>query len=703
MTAGVGDQRSNQGHWDDGKIVGTDVYQERSLARKKHVGGLSWVGTHCLHDSAVGSIIHYRPEINGLRALAVLPVILFHAGFETFRGGFVGVDVFFVISGYLITAIILKELQNGEFSLINFYERRARRILPALFLVIFICVPITWFLLLPPSLKSFSESLVAVSIFASNILFWRTSGYFDPASELKPLLHTWSLSVEEQFYILFPLFLLFISRMKRHFIAALFAIVLIISLGLAEKNVQIAQSAVFYLLPTRAWELLVGACLSCLIQDTGTAKVGRLNEIVGSGGVLLILISIFAFDRQTPFPHYALLPTLGTSMVLLCATRDNNVGKLLGNSLLVGIGLISYSAYLWHQPLLAFVKYRAAGELPDTPLLVFAIVLSFALAYLSWKYVEVPCRVRDNFSRRALFICSLGGSCFLLVLGLLGHFTSGHQWRYSHQQIEFLDHFDNRFPDWKYAKRENWYANYRIECDSYDISRAWAGNETRLKREIPPHCFTRDKGKWPNAILIWGDSHAQQFYFGLKEVLPSTWQILQIASSGCKPSLLFDAESTDYCDNSNRLAIQTIMEAKPEVVLVGQEKSHNAALMNQIADSLIRYGVKKVIFAGPSPHWKEGGLPVIVAFRLWNNVPLYTKVGLDQKVLIRDKAIKEQFVNANNVKYISLVDYFCGPDGCRVYLGSDVRQGITSYDYGHLTPVASLFFARDVLKDEILM
>ncbi|WP_062485723.1 acyltransferase family protein [Candidatus Nitrospira inopinata] len=679
--------------------------ESMSSAEKKRVGCLYQGGTRCLPGSAVSSIHCYRPEIDGLRALAVLPVILFHAGFETFRGGFVGVDIFFVISGYLITAIILKELQSGEFSLIKFYERRARRILPALFLVIFTCMPIAWFLLLPPSMKSFSESLVAVSIFASNILFWRTSGYFDPASELKPLLHTWSLSVEEQFYILFPLFLLFLSKMKRRFIAALFAVVLIISMGLAEKNVQIAQSAAFYLLPTRAWELLVGACLSCLVQDTGTARVrvGWLNEIVGSGGVLLILISIFAFDRQTPFPHYALLPTLGTSMVLLCATRDNNVGKLLGNSLWVGIGLISYSAYLWHQPLLAFVKYGAAGELPDTPLLVFAVVLSFALAYFSWKYVEVPCRVRNNFSRTAVFICSLGGSCFLLILGLLGHFTSGHQWRYSHQQTVFLDHFDNRFPDWKYAKRENWYANYRIECDLYDISRAWAGNETRLKREIPPHCFTRDKEKWPNAILIWGDSHAQQFYFGLKEVLPSTWQILQIASSGCKPSLLFDAESTDYCDNSNQLAIQTIMEAKPEVVLVGQEKSHNAAVMNQIADALIGHGVKKVIFVGPSPHWREGGLPVIVAFRLWNNVPLYTKVGLDQKILIRDKTIKEQFINTSNVKYISLVDYFCGPDGCRVYLGSDVREGITSYDYGHLTPVASLSFARDVLKSEILM
>ncbi len=178
--------------------------------------------------------MNYRREIDGLRALAVLSVILFHAGFETFSGGFVGVDVFFVISGYLVTTIILAELEQGSFSILNFYERRARRILPALFLVMLVCVPFAWFWLLPSDMKDFSQSLVAVSVFASNILFWRESGYFDTAAELKPLLHTWSLAVEEQYYVLFPLFLMLFWRLGKRSILVMLGLVFVASLDVAE-------------------------------------------------------------------------------------------------------------------------------------------------------------------------------------------------------------------------------------------------------------------------------------------------------------------------------------------------------------------------------------------------------------------------------------------------------------------------------------
>lgn len=201
----------------------------------------------------------YRREIDGLRALAVLPVILFHAGFRTFSGGFVGVDVFFVISGYLITTIILAELEQGKFSIINFYERRARRILPALFLVMFACLPFAWLWLLPQDMDSFSQSLIAVSVFASNILFWKTSGYFDTAAELKPLLHTWSLAVEEQYYLFFPLFLMLAWRLSRRWILPLLGVSFVASLTAAQWNSAAKPMAAFFLLPTRGWELLIGA------------------------------------------------------------------------------------------------------------------------------------------------------------------------------------------------------------------------------------------------------------------------------------------------------------------------------------------------------------------------------------------------------------------------------------------------------------
>jgi len=300
----------------------------------------------------------YRREIDGLRALAVLPVILFHAGFETFSGGFVGVDVFFVISGYLITTIILAELEQGNFSIVNFYERRARRILPALFSVMLVCIPFAWFWLLPSNMKDFSQSLVAVSVFASNILFWRESGYFDTAAELKPLLHTWSLSVEEQYYVLFPLFLMIFWKLGKRWILVTLGLVFVASLAVAQWAAYAKPAAAFYLLPPRGWELLIGAFAAFYLSQANRKDFGKgLSEFGGWLGVALILYAVFAYSKATPFPgFYALVPTLGTVLIILFATKQTAVGKLLGNKAFVGVGLISYSAYLWHQPLFAFAS-----------------------------------------------------------------------------------------------------------------------------------------------------------------------------------------------------------------------------------------------------------------------------------------------------------------------------------------------------------
>ncbi len=374
----------------------------------------------------------YRQEVDGLRALAVLPVILFHAGFQTFSGGFVGVDVFFVISGYLITSIILAEKQAGTFTLINFYERRARRILPALFVVMVACLPFAWLWLLPQDMKSFSQSLVAVSGFASNVLFWQTSGYFETTAELKPLLHTWSLAVEEQYYLLFPIFLMLTWRLGKRWILAMLAVAAVVSLAAAQWGSAVEPAATFYLLPTRGWELLIGAYVAFCFSNGNKGQSSKaINEAGGAIGLLLLIYAIFAFDKQTPFPSlYTLIPTVGTALIIFCASQQTAVGKLLGNKLFVGVGLISYSTYLWHQPLFAFARHKSLDE-PSKLLLSALAIAAVVLAYFSWKYVETPFRNKQRFSRKQIFSYGCVGSGLFVAFGLVGHFNEGYTYRFS--------------------------------------------------------------------------------------------------------------------------------------------------------------------------------------------------------------------------------------------------------------------------------
>ena len=360
----------------------------------------------------------YRSEIDGLRALAVVPVILFHAGFNAFSGGFVGVDVFFVISGYLITTILLNDLEAGKFSIVHFYERRARRILPALFLVMFACLPFAWFWLLPQDMKSFSQSLVAVSVFASNILFWRTSGYFDTATELKPLIHTWSLSVEEQYYVLFPLFLYFAWRLGKRWTVGILAVVALVSLGLAQWGAYAKPAFTFYMLPTRAWELLIGAFVAFYYSEHNIKKHKYWASELGSLlGFALIAYATFAFSEKTPFPSlYALVPTVGAALIIVFATNKTLIGKLLSTKPFLWVGLISYSAYLWHQPLFAFARHRSFEE-PSHLLMAVLAVVTLPLAYLTWRLVERPFRNKNRFSSKRILLMAVVFNALFISLG----------------------------------------------------------------------------------------------------------------------------------------------------------------------------------------------------------------------------------------------------------------------------------------------
>ncbi|MBK1646027.1 hypothetical protein CKO25_15490 [Thiocapsa imhoffii] len=370
----------------------------------------------------------YRREIDGLRSFAVLPVILFHGGFALFGGGFIGVDIFFVISGFLITSIILEEHRLGQFSLLNFYERRARRILPALFFVMLVTIPFGWWLLSPSDLRDFAQSLVAITVFASNILFWQESGYFDTAAELKPMLHTWSLAVEEQYYVLFPLLIMAAWRLGTRRLAWLIAAIGAASLLIAELQLRSDPTAAFFLLPARAWQLLVGSLAAFVVLDW--PRYPRLLEehrvaceILGAIGLAMIVGATFLFHDRLPFPGLlALVPTIGTALILLCSTSRTLVGRLLGFAPLVGIGLISYSAYLWHQPLFAFVRHASVGEVA-APLMLALSGLTLLLAYLSWRFVEQPFRDRKRIKQSTVFSFSIAGILVFSSIGLAGHFA----------------------------------------------------------------------------------------------------------------------------------------------------------------------------------------------------------------------------------------------------------------------------------------
>ena len=360
----------------------------------------------------------YRPEIDGLRALAVLPVILYHAGIEIFKGGFVGVDIFFVISGYLITTIILKDIKKNKFSLAFFYQRRARRILPALIVTISLSLPFALFLLPPDDLKNFSNSIISSLTFWSNFQFAFETGYFETPGEYKPLLHTWSLSIEEQFYILYPLFLVLLFKINKKIVSTSLWVIFFLSLLFAQWSGNlnhtfpfIDEDLLFYsksfmstfMMPFgRIWELALGAiCAITMNSNSYSVKINLLKNnkvlflnIISFIGLFLICFSFFYLSKNFPYPSfYSLIPTIGTALLILFCNKNTIVQKILSLKFLVFIGLISYSAYLFHYPIFSFIKYTNININNNTYLYLIPIILF--ISFLNWKFIEKPFRGKN--------------------------------------------------------------------------------------------------------------------------------------------------------------------------------------------------------------------------------------------------------------------------------------------------------------------
>lgn len=358
----------------------------------------------------------HRPEIDGLRALAIAPVVIHHAAPDWLPGGFAGVDVFFVISGYLIAGIIAGDLARGRFSLRGFWERRARRIIPALAVMLTVTTLAAWAILTPEDFLQFAKALLAASVFASNIHFARGTSYFDGTEGSLPLLHTWTLGVEEQFYLLFPLVLLMVWRWSPRAVLPTVALMGAVSLALAFWLVPRWPLAAFYLLPTRIWELMLGA--ACALLPRTPRPDGRL----ALAGLAAIIAGFWVIDRYTPAPGpLFLLPTLGTALALLFASARTGIGRVLAARPLAAPGLISFGLYLWHQPVLAFARYLHFGPLPPWALAV-AVALSVGLAVASYRWIEQPLRQRRRLARPAILAAACAAALALpLGIGVAGY------------------------------------------------------------------------------------------------------------------------------------------------------------------------------------------------------------------------------------------------------------------------------------------
>ncbi|HEY2446560.1 MAG TPA: acyltransferase family protein [Rhizomicrobium sp.] len=457
----------------------------------------------------------YRPEIDGLRAVAIVPVVLFHYRAPGFGGGFVGVDVFFVISGYLITRLIWSEMERGTFSLARFYERRVRRIFPALFAMLAVVSAAALVFFFPVDLVRYARSLVATALFAANFEFWHEAGYFDVLANQKPLLHLWSIAVEEQFYLLYPALLLVLRGVSRRQRLAAIAGIFLASLVLSTWGAGSARIAAFYLLPTRSWELMLGALIG--LGALPNPKSAVVSDLLASLGLILIAGSVLAFTPETSFPGWlALVPTLGAALVIHGANPESTLtGKVLSARPLVWIGLISYSLYLWHWPVFVFATYVGFTE-PSGIGSVTLISLSVVLAAISWRFVEQPLRrpLRSS-SRRTAFAAAALVAGLTAASGALATSSDGLPQRMSPALQRILAEQEDHEP--------------RIaRCFGLKSDDVRKGRLCRIGASL---------AKTPSFIL-WGDSHADAILPAVADAAAQVGRVGLFAGGEACPPLL---------------------------------------------------------------------------------------------------------------------------------------------------------------------
>ncbi|MBZ1350135.1 acyltransferase [Alcaligenaceae bacterium LF4-65] len=616
----------------------------------------------------------YKKQIDGLRALAVMSVIFFHADVIGFAGGYVGVDIFFVISGYLITSLILQQMQDRTFSLSAFWERRARRILPALFFVIFCCLPVAWIFLLPYDMQRFSGALITIPFFLQNFYFWRNNTYFEPSTDFSPLVHTWSLAVEEQYYLLFPFFLLWTRRCKKTTLLWLILFIALIGLLMLQSVFVEKLSFKFFMLPTRGWEILIGAAVACYALDSNNKNELSIRsaELLSAAGLLLILYSIISFDKNTVFPGWAtLVPTLGTGLILLGVEQRTFVSRLFELKPLTAIGLVSYGAYLWHQPLLAFSRHISVDE-PSRFVTSLLALASLIFGWVSYKFVEQPFRRQGLISTKGLVIVVLCSSLGLVVFGASGVLTKGFENRFSTQQKEL----------WSYT--------------NYDVGALWRVGQCFLQPEQSYHSFGKDcagvgDGK-PLRAMVWGDSNAAALYPGLKHQFE---HVAQYSASGCPPVLSINQTWRPFCKDINRYVFEQIKTLRPERLILFANwilykdidmAGELAATLDAIKKELPSTAIEVI---GGVPQWYPS-LPVYLLKRglYIDQISAVVNTGLSP-IIELDQALATMS-ETRKVRFHSALDALCNRHACQVATQYQNKQVLTTWDYEHLTEGGSV-------------
>lgn len=618
----------------------------------------------------------YRPEIDGLRTIAVLPVLFSHAGFSWAEGGFIGVDIFFVISGFLITQIIVSETESGDFSIGRFYERRARRILPALFFVVAACVPAAWLLLTPDQMREFGHSLIAVPIFASNFLFWMEADYFATDSGLKPLIHTWSLAVEEQFYIFFPLLVVAIFWLGRNLLVPALLLITAVSLVLADWSSLHHPEASFFLLHTRAWELLIGS-LAAIAYLRGVRVSPAFANLLSIGGMIMVVGALALFTEETRHPGYlTLFPVMGTALLLLFGTTTTLPGRLLSTFPFVWIGLISYSLYLWHQPLFAFTRMYLIGAEPID--LAIPMAVSFVLAYLSWRFVEAPFRNRTLVALPRIVGTSAVFTLVPIYLGFAVTLADGFPARWGAQQIEIANviqrEFDRRLVGIRHGR-----CHYNRNVGPVgEFLERW-------------DCLPENDGP---RILVVGDSHAADKAWALREAGINAGQL---TAAGCRLSPAPNGEISPWCASIFEHVQTLAEEGRIDGLVLATRWSgngeHNRAVVEEVRKMWANVDVPTAIFL-PMPNfgdfadrWREaeeaGVGPEIIDY-------------VELQLRVHSEGVSE--LTNFGFTTINTRDNFCGRD--QTTCVPIVRGQPLLIDYGHLSSYGAKQFAANLAQDD---
>lgn len=633
------------------------------------------------HVERTAEGLRYRADIDGLRAIAIAAVVAFHAFPGRLPGGFVGVDIFFVISGFLISQIVISDLIEARFSFAGFYARRIRRLFPSLFTTLVAVLILGWLALPPELYEALGKQTVAGAAFSANVLDWQESGYFSAAAESKPLLHLWSLGIEEQFYVLWPLFLWLVWRWRsRHLILAMAGTLAVASFGVNVQLTHTDPGAAFYLPHARFWELLVGCLLAWASlsksMDVSTllrpAYLQSLRDTASVAGFLAIGVAVTMIDQSRLFPGWwALLPTLGTALIIVAGPAATLNKRLLSTRLFVWIGLISFQLYLWHWPLLVFLNAKSAGP-PAVWQRAFVVAASVALAWFTFEFVDKPIR----FGRRKGL--TTAASCVALTLvaalGMSIVAANGVPSRYPQNAVVLTS--------FKY----DYASNYRLGSCFLNPGQNASDFGTCTDAAIAPGA---------RSILLWGDSHAAHLYPGLKAALAGSVKLTELTASMCPPFINFDYDIRPFCKGINSYVADRISRDPPdEVILSGFWEAYDFKLLGPTIDLLKHAGVKTIVVVGPVPNWIKP-LPQTIENYLIQHpdtpyVPQWTKFGLSEgaETVDRNMAV---YLTKLGVHYVSALKVFCNERGCMTRT-KDSFDSLPQWDSVHLTTAGSSYF-----------